>query len=460
MRAAVLRSRLWRRGWLALVAVLRRAASPVGPTTALVVAALACAVVPPVAGSARAAADAKGPPPPSDVGTGRIGPDLPVPVRPSATTLSGPGPAPTPEIAHTGAGAAAPGAELPVPPAPRAAGAAVQAPEPAPARWAAAVPSAQRVPLGKGMWLYQLSQTAGAAAVVRQAQAVGLTHLYLRLGSSKDGFYDQGELDQLLPAAHAGGLKVVGWDFPYLDDPGADAQRAADEIAYTTADGQRIDAFSADVETAAEGVHLSAAGAAAYGARLRELAGPGYPLIATVPRPATNVGYPFAEVTASFDAIAPMVYWLNRDPVAEVTAAIADLAPFGKPVLPIGQAYDGGPEGGPPGKPAKEAVVRFMDAAVANGALGVSFWAFHDLTAEHWAAVGEATAWDLPADAAAGDATGYLRRVLAVAGYPITGGPAGPATTTALTAAQHGFGLPATGTLDRATARDLLGARR
>jgi len=443
--------------------ILRRLSSPVGPTTALVVAALACALVPPVGGSARAAADATGSPPGSEVDTGQIGPGLAVPARLSAAGLSGPAPAPTPELARTGAEAAAAGADLPVPPAlraPRAADVAVQPPGPAPAPGADAVPSAQRVPLGKGMWLYQLSQTAGAPAVVRQAQAVGLTHLYLRLGSSKDGFYDQGELDQLLPVAHAGGLEVVGWDFPYLDDPGADAQRAADEIAYTTADGQRIDAFSADIETAAEGVHLSAAGAAAYGARLRELAGPRYPLIATVPRPATNAGYPFAEVTASFDAIAPMVYWLNRDPVAEVTAAIADLASFGKPVLPIGQAYDGGAEGGPPGKPAKEAVVRFMDAALANGALGVSFWAFHELTAEHWAAVGEATAWDLPANAAAGDATGYLQRVLAVAGYPMTGGPVGPATTTALTAAQHGFGLPATGTLDRATARGLLGARR
>ena len=354
------------------------------------------------------------------------------------------------------------GPDLPIPGAVDVAAPPPQVPEaaPLPVRVADAVPSGGRVPLGKGMWLYQLSQTGGAEAVVRQAHAVGLTHVYLRLGSSKDGFYGQGELDELLPLAHAGGLKVVGWDFPYLFDPAADAQRAFEEISYTAPDGQRIDAFSADIETAAEGVNITAEGVAAYGARLRELAGPGYPLIATVPRPAWNRGFPFAEATAAFDAIAPMVYWLNRDPVAEVTRVIADLAPLGKPVLPIGQAYDGLPEGGPPGKPPKEALARFMDAALAEGALGVSFWAFHHLTAEHWAAVGEATAWELPSDRPTGDATGYLQRVLAVAGHPVAGGAVGPATTTALAAAQHGFGLPVTGTLDRATARGLLGARR
>ena len=288
------------------------------------------------------------------------------------------------------AGAAVDAAVPPVP-------VALPLPAPEPVRSAAAVPQPGPVPLGKGMWLYQLSQTGGAEQVVRQAQAAGLTHLYLRLGSSKEkGFYGQGELDQLLPVAHAGGLKVVGWDFPYLFDPAADAQRAYDEITYATPDGHRIDAFSADIETAAEGVTLTAEGAAAYGARLRELAGPGYPLIATVPRPWKNSDFPFAEATAAFDAIAPMVYWMNRHPVADVTVAIAALAPFGKPVLPIGQAYDGGPEGGPPGKPPKEALARFMEAALTNGALGVTFWAWHHVTPEHWDAIVEATAWDLP----------------------------------------------------------------
>jgi hypothetical protein len=252
-------------------------------------------------------------------------------------------------------------------------------------------PRTPALPRGKGMWLHRLEWAAGGdpAALVAHAKAVGLTHLYLRLGSSKRGFYAQGDLDRLLPVAHAGDLSVVGWDFPYLFDPRADADRAVAEITYTTPDGHRIDAFSADIETPAEGVNLTHEGAAAYGARLRELVGPGYPLIATIPPP-PRTAYPFDEATGHFDAIAPMVYWMNRDPVADVVRAMDNLAHYGKPLLPVGQAYDGGPEGGPPGPPPRDQLDRFMQAVSGKGAAGYSFWVWHTATAEHWAAIAEA----------------------------------------------------------------------
>jgi hypothetical protein len=242
------------------------------------------------------------------------------------------------------------------------------------------------------MWLHYLRQAAGndPAALVAQAKATGLSHVYLRLGSSKDGFYGQGDLDRLLPVAHAAGLAVVGWDFPYLFDAEADARRAADEIAYTTPTGQRIDAFSADIETRTEGVNISVPVADTYSRRLRELAGPGYPLVATVPRPHYNSGYPYAEIVRQFDAVAPMVYWLGRDPAGEVDQAVTDLAGLGKPIMPVGQAYDAGPEGGPPGPPPKEHLVRFIQAAQTRGVTGFSFWVWHTATPDQWAAIREA----------------------------------------------------------------------
>src|SRR5687768_15069016 len=71
------------------------------------------------------------------------------------------------------------------------------APPAAPAQVAAPKPI---LPLGKGMWLYQLSMSEGGDAnkVVNKAKGLGLTHLYTRLGSSKKGFYAQNELDKLL----------------------------------------------------------------------------------------------------------------------------------------------------------------------------------------------------------------------------------------------------------------------
>jgi hypothetical protein len=313
------------------------------------------------------------------------------------------------------------------------------------------------------MWLHYISDkaTGSPAAIVNKARKVGLTHLYVRLGSSKKGFYAQGDLDRLLPLAHAAGLKVVGWDFPYLFDPVADAERALAEINYTTPDGHRIDAFSADIETASEGVNLTAEGAEAYGAKLRSMVGADYPLIATVPRPSPKRWFPFAEATRAFDAIAPMVYWQNRDPASDVAGALAALAPLGKPVLPVGQAYDGGSEGGPQGPPPKDALIRFMKTATAKGALGVSFWVWQTATAEHWAAIGEAGQWHLPAsDPKNRVQVTYLQRVLTVLGRPTTAdGMLGPDTRAGLSFVQQRLGLPGTGVLDAPTVNSILRPR-
>ena len=147
------------------------------------------------------------------------------------------------------------------------------------------------LPLGKGMWLYVPGEIEGGSvdALVARAQQVGLTHVYVRTGSSRGGFYAQRYMDELLPKAHAAGLRVYGWDFPYLDDVDADVTRAVAAVTYTTLEGDRIDGFAADIETASEGTNLSAEGAAAYGQRLREAVGPAYPLVAVVPRPSTQM---------------------------------------------------------------------------------------------------------------------------------------------------------------------------
>ena len=278
-------------------------------------------------------------------------------------------------------------------------------------------------------------------------------------GSSKKGFYAQEELNKLLPVAHAAGIKVIGWDFVYLTDPIADALRSKAEIDYVTPTGQKIDAFSADIETASEGVNLTAEGAAAYGAALRALVGPGYPLIATVPRPSATRPFPFAEATKSFDAIAPMVYWQNRDPATDVAGAIDALAPLGKPILPVGQAYNGGDEGGPDRDPPPEQINAFMTTAMNKGAVGVWCWGWNHATPQQWSVITQATAWVMPTPHTA-PATLYLQRVLGILGQPVAlDGQLGPATRAAIAAVQSGLGLPATGHLDAATARLITGPR-
>ena len=255
------------------------------------------------------------------------------------------------------------------------------------------------LPYGKGMWIYEPEKTEGGnvAAIVAKAKATGLSHLYVRTGSSWNGFYAGPFLDKLLPAAHEANIMVYGWDFPRLIDVPADVARAKAAIGHRGPGKHRIDGFSADIETRSEGTHITAAAAAEYGRALREAVGSGFPLIATVPRPSPAQNYPYAAVVASFDAIAPMVYWLNRQPDTDVAGALRDLAPFGKPVFPVGQAYDGAPEGGRRGVPPPEELWRFMKVGQANGAQGVSFWSWQAANEQAWAAIGGAEEFREPA---------------------------------------------------------------
>jgi hypothetical protein len=260
-------------------------------------------------------------------------------------------------------------------------------------------PVMELLPYGKGMWLYEPDKTEGAnvAAIVAKAKAAGLSHLYVRTGSSWSGFYAGPFLDRLLPAAHEADLMVYGWDFPRLISVEDDVRRAKAAIDHRAPGKHRIDGFSADIETMSEGTHITAQAASEYGRLLRAEVGSGFPLIATVPRPSPAQNYPYAEVVESFDAIAPMVYWLNRQPDTDVAGALRDLARFNKPVFPIGQAYDGAPEGGRAGVPPPEELWKFMRFAEAGGAQGVSFWSWQAANHKAWLAITEAEEFRTPA---------------------------------------------------------------
>lgn len=270
------------------------------------------------------------------------------------------------------------------------------------------------LPSGKGMWIYLPEKTEGGnvAAIVAKAQATGLTHLWVRMGSAWDGFNVAPFMDRLLPSAHAAGLKVIGWDFPKLDPMGPDIERARAMINYRTPGGHGIDAFSPDIEGPAEGTRLTPGNARRYGAALREVAGPDYTLIVTVPRPSKErPTHPYDDIVAGYDAIAPMIYWLDRQPDTDVAGALHHLSRYNVPLYPVGQAYDGSPEGGRRGVPPPEELFRFMRVAESHGAAGVSFWSWQAANQAAWNAVRDAVEFRSPAASAT---------VMATAGHGFT----------------------------------------
>ncbi|HEY3109027.1 MAG TPA: hypothetical protein VGL23_09755, partial [Chloroflexota bacterium] len=250
---------------------------------------------------------------------------------------------------------------------------------------------------GKGFWAtYDLLDRASPEAIVETMRANGLTHLYLQVGRSNLGFYGGPGLDRLLPVAHAGGIAVVAWVYPFLKDTTADVNLTVQAARYVSPDGQRPDALAADVEenTGVEEVH-------AYGQLVRAMLGDDYPLVVATYPPETPRGrtYPFAVVARSWNVIAPMDYYhrpgraYGADEAYHYVARSIELIRerAGRPVAvaPIGQAYGmQWPNETGPTNPDGEETDAMLRAARESGAVGISFFEWAHATAPQWRAVG------------------------------------------------------------------------
>lgn len=320
----------------------------------------------------------------------------PVAVRSAALTPAAAHPtSPTP--VHRGH-EARPAPHVPARPAApaRTAGKAPAASSPAPAPRAtarrAAAP-ARWLPRGIGMCIYQWGKTGGGNAhrVVHRAEQVGLSTLYVRTGSSWDGFTGARTLHELLPATHGTSLHVVAWDFPRLWHPVHDARRlarAARVDRHST--GPHVAAVAPDIETPAEGTFNAAWRVRTYMRALRRMLPADVTILGTVPWPSRYriADYPYGAVAAHSDALVPMAYWYNNPPAMVTARSISYLSRFHKPVQPVGQGYDGkldvpslrhnhlGRE-----------VPRFFRTAHAHGARAVSLWSWQAAPPPAWKAL-------------------------------------------------------------------------
>jgi len=260
-------------------------------------------------------------------------------------------------------------------------------PEQAPAPWT----SDLRPIAGKGMWIWEWGQTDSGdpQAIVNQAVSAGLSQIWLRVGDSPDGFYGAAELDALVPIAHAAGISVIAWGFPYLYDPLGDAAWTEAILDWRSPTGQRVDGFSADIERSSEGVALTEHRVAAYLGAVRQAAG-NQLIVATVYPPLdaywSGDVYPYATIARYVDAFAPMIYWECTDPGADAVQAIRRLGTL-RPVYLIGQAFDLASNGGRAASPSAAELHEFLSEGQAAGAVGVSFWSWQSATSDEWSAV-------------------------------------------------------------------------
>jgi hypothetical protein len=235
---------------------------------------------------------------------------------------------------------------------------------------------------GKGIWVTNWKTSkVDVHGIVARAKRAGINNIWVRTGGSKQGYYGGLVLPELVPAAHRAGMNVVAWDFPFLSDPVADAQRAKQALA------TGIDAFAPDVETSAEGTYATSRRVQLYLSLVRSYAGD-RPIAATVPRPTPKrlASFPYAAFAPYADVFAPMVYWSCNEPGLLVAQSLQKLGRW-LPVAPVGQAYDMKTDGGRAGLPTRAETWRFLDSARRGGAIGASLWTIERIGTGQWSAL-------------------------------------------------------------------------
>jgi hypothetical protein len=274
------------------------------------------------------------------------------------------------------------------------------------------------LPTGTGMWIHDWSRTEGGNGkkVVRRAKLAGLTHLFVQTGSSKKGWIGGKTLSQLMPATKDTNIKVIAWDFPKLVNPEADARRLARAAWWHKPGVPMVAAVAPDIETASEGTHATRGSIERYYRTLRKALPARVAILATVPWPSENRvnRYPYIRTARHADAIIPMAYWYNRSPSRVTRTSMRILQQYGKPVIPVGQGYDGrldAPYLAPDPHPGKS-VLAFVTAARMSGAQSISLWSWQTTGTQQWSALKAASKRYAPA----------VRKVQAAAAAKTTGG--------------------------------------
>jgi hypothetical protein len=252
---------------------------------------------------------------------------------------------------------------------------------------------------GIGTWVdvFDTGILARPESSVAAMSAHGVSTLFLETSNSKQkaDLVRPESLGAMIEAAHAYGIRVVGWYLPTLTAPRTDLRRALAAIAFRTPAGDAFDSFALDIESSAvKDVALRTRRLLTLADFLRAGTPAGYALGAIVPSPVGMQihpsywpAFPWAELAQDFDAFLPMAYYTYRprkpDEVYRYTADVIGQirAATGEPLLPIHVV------GGIAGRSTRGAATSFVEAASGCGAAGASLYDFATTAASGWDAL-------------------------------------------------------------------------
>jgi len=177
---------------------------------------------------------------------------------------------------------------------------------------------------GLGSWIDIFDDPAWSdpEAAVRSMDRNGATILFLQSASSRPGpaVFRRARTARFLRAAHARGIGVFAWYLAPYVDRAYETRRAIGAIKFETRDGERFDGFALDIETAVDSPPAPVRNRRLIkmSKRLREVAGPLYPLGAIIPSPAGLAmphgrrwwpDFPYRALHRIYDAFLPMGYY-------------------------------------------------------------------------------------------------------------------------------------------------------
>ena len=172
---------------------------------------------------------------------------------------------------------------------------------------------------GLGTWIdiYDGRVWATPDATATRIAARGVETVWIETANyrSSSDIVNRAALGRLVDALHANGVRVVGWYLPGHTNPALDTRRALAMLSFRTSTGGSLDGVALDIEsTKLRNVGLRSRRAVALAQRLRQAA-PQTPL-AIIPfnprglerHPHTWPRFPWAQLAATSDAFAPMIY--------------------------------------------------------------------------------------------------------------------------------------------------------
>jgi hypothetical protein len=172
---------------------------------------------------------------------------------------------------------------------------------------------------GLGTWvdIYDGRVYAAPEQTAARIAARGVATVWVETANyhSAADIVNAAQLGRFVDALHASGVWVVGWYLPGHTNPALDTRRALAMLSFRTASGQGLDGVALDIEsTQLKSIGLRSSRAVALARRVRQ-ASPETPL-AIIPfnprglerHPKTWPRFPWAQLAATSDAFAPMVY--------------------------------------------------------------------------------------------------------------------------------------------------------